>query len=161
MQPNRWDERARIDACGGRVIFAHGPHPCEGSLAMSRVICNMISPFERLYFSLRKLALELVLHFIFPLHRYHFLITMKHQNWKYKKNIIKWQSINRRHSLPGNKLCLQQFDRTVILYEENNKLFLDTYGLLKAATQLSNFCPFTIKKDLISSSIVFPIHIFP
>lgn len=41
MQPDREDERARIEACGGRVVYLDGAR-VEGILAMSRAIGNFL-----------------------------------------------------------------------------------------------------------------------
>lgn len=41
MQPDRPDEKARIEAVGGRVVYLNGPR-VRGILAMSRALGNVI-----------------------------------------------------------------------------------------------------------------------
>lgn len=63
MQPDRRDELARIEASGGRVVFANGPR-VQGILAMSRAIGNISrleNPFsdnERSCFSYANKSLQ-------------------------------------------------------------------------------------------------------
>jgi protein phosphatase 2C len=42
VQPNRADEKARIEAAGGRVVFNNG-HRVRGILAMSRALGTILS----------------------------------------------------------------------------------------------------------------------
>jgi hypothetical protein len=55
VQPNRPDERARIEAAGGQVVFING-YRVRGILAMSRAIGINVCTFTSFYYSMRLLA---------------------------------------------------------------------------------------------------------